>query len=252
MLTLRSSSAQLELHRQPEDPEPVPAPASATRASSAGAADYALALDDRAARATAGRRRTHPSLGGCRRAASGRRCGHLLSRRNANLARLNPKRATRIARKARLPVRLDGTCVALEAGCSVDCPRTRFTPRRPELTSSNTPQLGKSDSGRAEVRSRMPPGRASSQDGPEPTRAVSKAEKQPLPRSTDLAQLTSISDDAAKESNLPSRGLPGPASFEDRMGHQARAAPPVIVGAAGRAGLSVPALSWRGRARARL
>ena len=40
------------------------------------------------------------------------------------------------------------------------------------------------------------------------------------------------SDDAAKESNLPSRGLPGPASFEDRMGHQARAAPPVIVSAA--------------------
>ncbi len=31
--------------------------------------------------------------------------------------------------------------------------------------------------------------------------------------------------DAAKESNLPSRGLPGPAGFEDRMGHQARAAP---------------------------
>jgi hypothetical protein len=34
-------------------------------------------------------------------------------------------------------------------------------------------------------------------------------------------------DDAAKESNLPSRGLPGPASFEDWMGHQARAAPAV-------------------------
>ena len=33
------------------------------------------------------------------------------------------------------------------------------------------------------------------------------------------------SSDAAKESNLPSRGLPGPASFEDWMGHQARAAP---------------------------
>jgi hypothetical protein len=32
-------------------------------------------------------------------------------------------------------------------------------------------------------------------------------------------------DDAAKESNLPSRGLPDPAGFEDRMGHQARAAP---------------------------
>ena len=37
------------------------------------------------------------------------------------------------------------------------------------------------------------------------------------------------SDDAAKESNLPSRGLPGPASFEDWMGHQARAAPLLIV-----------------------
>jgi len=36
-------------------------------------------------------------------------------------------------------------------------------------------------------------------------------------------------NDAAKESNLPSRGLPGPASFEDRMGHQARAAPPMIL-----------------------
>src|ERR1700733_608632 len=36
--------------------------------------------------------------------------------------------------------------------------------------------------------------------------------------------------DAAKESNLPSRGLPGPASFEDWMGHQARAAPrPILV-----------------------
>ena len=36
---------------------------------------------------------------------------------------------------------------------------------------------------------------------------------------------TISSHDAAKESNLPSRGLPGPASFEDWMGHQARAAP---------------------------
>ncbi len=36
-------------------------------------------------------------------------------------------------------------------------------------------------------------------------------------------------DDAAKESNLPSRGLPGPASFEDWMGHQARAAPRPIL-----------------------
>jgi hypothetical protein len=34
---------------------------------------------------------------------------------------------------------------------------------------------------------------------------------------------------AAKESNLPSRGLPGPASFEDWMGHQARAAPGPMV-----------------------
>jgi predicted patatin/cPLA2 family phospholipase len=38
------------------------------------------------------------------------------------------------------------------------------------------------------------------------------------------------SHDAAKESNLPSRGLPGPAGFEDRMGHQARAAPDEILG----------------------
>ena len=37
------------------------------------------------------------------------------------------------------------------------------------------------------------------------------------------------SHDAAKESNLPSRGLPGPASFEDWMGHQARAAPGVML-----------------------
>ena len=40
-------------------------------------------------------------------------------------------------------------------------------------------------------------------------------------------------DDAAKESNLPSRGLPGPASFEDRMGHQAPAAPRGMLGALG-------------------
>src|SRR5215211_7044063 len=31
---------------------------------------------------------------------------------------------------------------------------------------------------------------------------------------------------AAKESNLPTAGLRRPAGFEDRMGHQARAAPP--------------------------
>ncbi len=35
--------------------------------------------------------------------------------------------------------------------------------------------------------------------------------------------------DAAKESNLPSGGLPRPAGFEDRIGHQAPAAPPVIL-----------------------
>src|SRR3954464_576559 len=33
-------------------------------------------------------------------------------------------------------------------------------------------------------------------------------------------------DGAAKESNLPSGGLPRPAGFEDRMGHQTPAAPP--------------------------
>jgi hypothetical protein len=42
------------------------------------------------------------------------------------------------------------------------------------------------------------------------------------------------SHDAAKESNLPSRGLPGPASFEDWMGHQARAAPPLMLRGRGR------------------
>jgi hypothetical protein len=43
------------------------------------------------------------------------------------------------------------------------------------------------------------------------------------------------SHDAAKESNLPSGGLPRPAGFEDRMGHQARAAPPRILRGASRA-----------------
>jgi predicted patatin/cPLA2 family phospholipase len=38
-----------------------------------------------------------------------------------------------------------------------------------------------------------------------------------------------VRHDAAKESNLPSRGLPGPASFEDWMSHQARAAPDEIL-----------------------
>ena len=35
--------------------------------------------------------------------------------------------------------------------------------------------------------------------------------------------------DAAKESNLPSGGLPRPASFEDRMSHQAPAAPRLML-----------------------
>jgi hypothetical protein len=35
----------------------------------------------------------------------------------------------------------------------------------------------------------------------------------------------SAPDGAAKESNLPSVGLPRPAGFEGRMGHQALAAP---------------------------
>src|SRR3954451_18921208 len=34
---------------------------------------------------------------------------------------------------------------------------------------------------------------------------------------------------AAKESNLPTRGLHGPAGFEDRMGHQTPAAPGRII-----------------------
>src|SRR5579859_5940318 len=47
------------------------------------------------------------------------------------------------------------------------------------------------------------------------------------PRTSGIPGKTS--SDAAKESNLPSRGLPGPASFEDWMGHQARAAPRMIL-----------------------
>jgi hypothetical protein len=34
-----------------------------------------------------------------------------------------------------------------------------------------------------------------------------------------------LPDEAAKESNLPSVGLPRPAGFEDQMGHQTPAAP---------------------------
>jgi hypothetical protein len=49
----------------------------------------------RPARATAARRRTPPSTGGCRRAASGRGCGHLLSRRDATAARLNDRPPSR-------------------------------------------------------------------------------------------------------------------------------------------------------------
>jgi hypothetical protein len=49
----------------------------------------------RAARAAAARRRTRPSPDGCRRAASGRRCAHLLTRCHANLAGLNERPASR-------------------------------------------------------------------------------------------------------------------------------------------------------------
>ena len=49
----------------------------------------------RAARATAARRRMPPCPGGCGRAASARRCGDLLSPRDANPARLNERPATR-------------------------------------------------------------------------------------------------------------------------------------------------------------
>lgn len=53
-----------------------------------------------------------------------------------------------------------------------------------------------------------------------------------------VARKLSISrHDAAKESNLPSRGLPGPASFEDWMGHQARAAPALMLRGGPRRGL---------------
>jgi hypothetical protein len=48
------------------------------------------------------------------------------------------------------------------------------------------------------------------------------------PRDAHRPSRTHLSD-AAKESNLPSEGLPRPAGFEDRMGHQARAAPLVIL-----------------------
>jgi hypothetical protein len=44
--------------------------------------------------------------------------------------------------------------------------------------------------------------------------------------------------DAAKESNLPSEGLPRPARFEDGMGHQARAAPQEML--CGREGRAAP------------
>src|SRR5437588_6287611 len=49
----------------------------------------------RAARATAARRRTPPSPDGCRRTFLGRRCGHLLSRCDANLAPLIERPAKR-------------------------------------------------------------------------------------------------------------------------------------------------------------
>jgi hypothetical protein len=51
--------------------------------------------------------------------------------------------------------------------------------------------------------------------------------------------------DAAKESNLPSRGLPGPASFEDWMGHQARAAPALILCGGAMAGTPPPSAPRR-------
>ena len=55
-------------------------------------------------------------------------------------------------------------------------------------------------------------------------------------------ELPISSHDAAKESNLPSRGLPGPASFEDWMGHQARAAPGLMLR---RTGLQPGPAPWR-------
>ena len=60
---------------------------------------------------------------------------------------------------------------------------------------------------------------------PDPSTADTAKAEPALPH----AGLAGPSHDAAKESNLPSRGLPGPASFEDWMGHQARAAPGVML-----------------------
>jgi len=70
--------------------------------------------------------------------------------------------------------------------------------------------------------------------GPSPSRCTpvpiaTRAAARRLRRCAHIDRRVVSGDDAAKESNLPSRGLPGPASFEDWMGHQARAAPPVIV-----------------------
>ena len=59
-----------------------------------------------AARATAARRRTRPSPGGCKRAAARHRCGHPLSRRDANLAGPDERPASRGSRARRSSRRL--------------------------------------------------------------------------------------------------------------------------------------------------
>src|SRR6476646_8156712 len=73
---------------------------------------------------------------------------------------------------------------------------------------------------------------------PTPRRERGRAKRErPSPPSTSTEPATSPADaprfgggkssrdGAAKESNLPTAGLRRPAGFEDRMGHQARAAP---------------------------
>lgn len=84
---------------------------------------------------------------------------------------------------------------------------------------------------RAEVvirasRLRGPFGTARDQSQPSRSHASHRALRDAhRPVATAFSKLLISSYDAAKESNLPSGGLPRPAGFEDRMGHQAPAAP---------------------------
>jgi hypothetical protein len=49
-----------------------------------------------------------------------------------------------------------------------------------------------------------------------------------VPVQRNLVEQARMDDEAAQESNLPSDGLRRPAGFEDRIGHQAGAAPRAI------------------------